>query len=49
MSTPSRFDKVIKNVRVVRPYHDGVEKMDLGILDGKFAAVAPEIVIPRTR
>ncbi len=37
------LDKVIKNVRVVRPNQQSVELLDLGIKDGKFAQIAPEI------
>ncbi len=37
------FDKVIKNVRVVRPNQHSVEQLDLGVKDGKFARIAPEI------
>jgi len=38
-----RFDLVIKNVRVVRPRRQAVDLLDLGIKDGKFAHIAPEI------
>ncbi|MGB7486551.1 MAG: amidohydrolase family protein [Phormidesmis sp.] len=41
------LDKIIKNVRVVRPRHStdnsGLETLDLGIKDGKFARIAPNI------
>jgi allantoinase len=37
------LDKIIKNVRVVRPHHDAVELLDLGIKDEKFAEIAPNI------
>ncbi|MCJ8283207.1 MAG: hydantoinase, partial [Rivularia sp. ALOHA_DT_140] len=37
------FDKVIKNVRVVRPHQDTIEKLDIGIKNGKFSHIAPEI------
>jgi len=37
------LDKVIKNVRVVRPNRQSVDLLDLGIKDGKFAKIAPEI------
>ncbi len=37
------FDKVIKNVRVVRPQAQSVERLDLGVKDGKFAEILPEI------
>jgi allantoinase len=38
-----RLDLVIKNVRVVRPRRQAVDLLDLGIKDGKFAHIAPEI------
>ena len=38
------FDLVVKNVRVVRPNVDGIQQMDLGIKDGKFAATSPTLV-----
>jgi allantoinase len=37
------FDRVIKNVRVVRPHQDAVELLDLGVKDGKFAKISPNI------
>ncbi|NWF70501.1 MAG: dihydroorotase family protein [Chloroflexi bacterium] len=37
------LDKIIKNVRVVRPHKPAVDLLDLGIQDGKFARIAPEI------
>jgi allantoinase len=37
------LDLVIKNARVVRPRRPGVERLDLGITDGRFARIAPEI------
>lgn len=37
------LDKVIKNVQVVRPHCPNVERLDLGIKDGKFAQIAPNI------
>ncbi len=37
------LDLVIKNVRVVRPRRAAVEILDLGIRDGKFERLAPEI------
>lgn len=43
MSEAPVFDKAIKNVRVVRPNEQSVERLDLGIKDGKFALIAPEI------
>jgi allantoinase len=43
MSENPLLDTVIKNVRVVRPHHDGVELLDLGIKDGKYVQIAPHI------
>jgi allantoinase len=37
------FDKIIKNVRVVRPNKHGVDQLDIGIKDEKFARLAPEL------
>jgi allantoinase len=37
------LDSVIKNVRVVRPNRTAVDLLDIGIKDGKFARLAPEI------
>ena len=43
MSATKVLDKVIKNVRVVRPNQQSIEQLDLGIKDGKFVQIAPEI------
>ena len=40
--TPT-LDLVIKNVRVVRPHHPDVELLDLGVRDGRFVRIAPDI------
>ena len=37
------LDLVIKNVRVVRPNRNAVDMLDIGIKDGKFARLAPDI------
>ena len=37
------FDTLIKNVRVVRPNRTSVDLLDIGIADGKFARLAPDI------
>ena len=37
------LDLVVKNVRVVRPNHPAVELLDLGVTDGRFVRIAPEI------
>ena len=41
MSKP--LDTIIKNVRVVRPNRSAVDLLDIGIKDGKFARLAPDI------
>ena len=43
MSAPRPLDLLIKRVRVVRPRHTAVETLDLGVTDGRFARIAPEI------
>ena len=43
MSEAKDLDKIIKNVRVVRPNKQSVEQLDLGIKDGKFACIEPDI------
>ena len=43
MSETPVLDRLIKNVRVVRPHQSGVERLDLGIKDGKFTQISPEI------
>ncbi|WGV24232.1 amidohydrolase family protein [Halotia branconii] len=43
MSETPLLDQIIKNVQVVRPHQDIVETLDLGIKDGKFAQIAPNI------
>ena len=37
------LDLVVKNVRVVRPNRSSVDPLDIGIKDGKFARLAPDI------
>ncbi|GJM41938.1 MAG: allantoinase [Ardenticatenaceae bacterium] len=37
------LDLIIKNVRVVRPNQTAVTQTDIGIKDGKFARIAPDI------
>jgi allantoinase len=41
MSPP--LDLVVKRVRVVRPRHPAVELLDVGIREGRFARLAPDI------
>jgi allantoinase len=45
MSPATSLDLVIKNVRVVRPGQPRVERLDLGVKDGRFARIAPEIPV----
>ncbi|MEE8397187.1 MAG: hydantoinase, partial [bacterium] len=42
-----KFDKVIQNVRVVRPFVQAVDLLDVGISGGKVALLAPEIAAER--
>src|SRR5512134_3642262 len=37
------LDLVVKNARVVRPNRDAVDLLDIGIKDGRFARLAPDI------
>ncbi len=37
------LDRLIKNVRVVRPQQTTVDRLDVGIKDGKFSQIAPDI------
>jgi allantoinase len=43
------LDLVIKNVRVVRPRRPTVEALDLGVKDGRFVRLAPEISVTDAR
>ena len=43
MAEAPLLDLVVKNVRVVRPNHPAVELLDLGVTDGRFVRLAPEI------
>ena len=43
------LDLVIKNVRVVRPRRPQVERLDLGVLGGRFARIAPDIPAAEAR
>ncbi|MBW7883971.1 MAG: dihydroorotase family protein [Caldilineaceae bacterium] len=43
MSEATPLDLVVKNVRVVRPNRQSVELLDLGIRDGKYARIEPNI------
>lgn len=44
------FDLIVRNVRVVRPHHDDAPTSDIGITDGRIAAVAPTLSAgPTTR
>jgi len=49
MSAQPRYDKVIKNVRVVRPYRTAVDLLDVAVSGGKFAHIAPEIAAGEAR
>jgi allantoinase len=43
MSARAPLDLVVKNVRVVRPRRPEVARADIGIRDGRFARIAPDI------
>jgi allantoinase len=43
------LDLVIKNARVVRPHVPRIERLDLGVKDGRFARIAPEIPVTEAR
>jgi allantoinase len=43
------LDLLIKNVRVVRPNVPGVARIDLGIKDGRYARIAPDIAGTQAR
>ncbi|HET8578473.1 MAG TPA: dihydroorotase family protein [Methylomirabilota bacterium] len=43
MSDRPVLDLLIKNVRVVRPNHPTVDRLDLGVTDGRFTRIAPQI------
>ncbi|MEY3902993.1 MAG: hypothetical protein RL189_2299, partial [Pseudomonadota bacterium] len=37
------FDHIIKGATVVRPHQPAPEQLDIGIKDGRFAALAPNL------
>lgn len=43
MSNTKEFDLLVKNVRVARATGNGLEDADIGIKDGKFAKIAPNL------
>jgi allantoinase len=43
MNGSHSFDKIIKNVRLVRPSQEEIERVDLGIKGGKFVRVEPDL------
>ncbi len=43
MSNVQTYDVIVKNVRVVRPNTDDITNADIGIKDGKFANIAPDL------
>jgi allantoinase len=49
VTTGQTLDLVIKDVRVVRPRHAAVERLDLGVRDGRFARIAPDIPVAEAR
>ena len=49
MTRSLAFDLLVKNVCVVRPNTPGVQRLDLGIKDGRYARIAPEIAAAEAR
>jgi allantoinase len=49
MPQPVPLDLVIKDVRLVRPHHPGMERLDLGVQDGRFVRIAREIPAAQAR
>lgn len=43
MNAPRKYDKLIKNVRLVRPNREGVQDVDIAIAGEKFVRIAPGI------
>ena len=43
MSEAPMLDLIIKNVRLIRPQEDTVQPVDLGIKDGKFVQISPNL------
>ncbi|WP_019508518.1 dihydroorotase family protein [Pleurocapsa sp. PCC 7319] len=43
MSEVPKLDLIIKNVRLIRPHDDTVQPVDLGIKNGKFTQIAPDL------
>ena len=43
------FDLVVKNARVVRPNKTSLDRLDIGIKDGKIALLAPDLEAGETR
>jgi allantoinase len=43
------YDLIVKNVRVVRPNRQAVDLLDLGIKNGKYARIAPEIPVDQAK
>ncbi len=49
MAGATKYELLVKNVRVVRPNKASVQKADVAIADGKFARVAREIAAADAR
>jgi allantoinase len=49
VAEPVVLDRLIKNVRVVRPNQTEVETLDLGIKDGKFVQISPQIRVDQAK
>lgn len=49
MTESPALDLIIKNIRIVRPHATTAEQCDLGVKDGKFARIGPEIPAAEAR
>src|SRR5687767_14351325 len=49
MSTTAPLDLIIRNVRLIRPGRPEISRVDLGIRDGRFERIGPEIAIANAR
>src|SRR5262249_37408237 len=43
MTAVEQLDLLITNARIVRPHREAVERLDLGVKDGRFVRIAPTI------
>jgi allantoinase len=43
VTSPANLDLLVANARIVRPQREAVERLDLGVKDGRFVRIAPTI------